>query len=532
MSYLTTPELPAFSKAVISFWFKAPQAAIDAAAAQAKADEDKDPPPPLNGIVPLLVFGKEGQGVTGSESHTTTSGGGECWVTHVGCVQHMAGSGGGCCSMGCITYWAECSSDTFMRLPGCSPSADTSYSPTPGGPSDPSYVGLDCSGEGEVGAPTIGRLIVRFESATKGKSDYPSGVGSSIPGCDLDCGGSSVDCLTASLNLECVGGMECCGCICVACVCFPICGSAAGMFGGSDFESTGSQMPDAEPPTDPAHPDDVLTYVPLPGDYGSGAIVWKSKDALDADKWHHVLISVDMSKGSAAKGSGCGEEMGELASHFSETSLLYVAIDDKNILTGDYQDRFPGTNKVAIDAAAAAAGSSQTCNALTGGGEGAIPSYSQSDMQVPSAPVGIPCVEKYVDRIRSVDMAEFLFFTGEVLDTGNVDNRRHFITNPDKNGKQRPTNSWPLFIPMRKFAVGDPFYWEDGADNPAFAPPLFDPSAWPTGIKGLGTAEIDFTKCSWNWQMGRNIGKLKGKVVKTGKIKEDDADNQPAVSAS
>lgn len=128
-------------------------------------------------------------------------------------------------------------------------------------------------------------------------------------------------------------------------------------------------------------------------------------------------------------------------------------------------------------------------------------------------------------------MAELLFFTDHVLDTSDVGNRRHFISGPDKNGYQTPTNTWPLFIPMRKFAIGDPFYWEDGADNPAFAPPLFDPSAWPTGIKGIGIAEIDFTKCSWNWQMGRNIGKLRGKVEKTGQIKEYDPKDPPRIKA-
>ena len=38
MSYLTTPDLPEFSKAVISFWFQVPQAALDAA--QAELDQD------------------------------------------------------------------------------------------------------------------------------------------------------------------------------------------------------------------------------------------------------------------------------------------------------------------------------------------------------------------------------------------------------------------------------------------------------------------------------------------------------------
>jgi hypothetical protein len=143
-------------------------------------------------------------------------------------------------------------------------------------------------------------------------------------------------------------------------------------------------------------------------------------------------------------------------------------------------------------------------------------------MSVPAAEVGIPSVGKYVDHIRKVEMAELLFFTDAVLDTSVEENRRHFITGPDENGFQHPTNFAPLYIPMRKFAFGDPATWEPGADNPAFAPPLFDPSLWPTGVKIEGEgkiADIDFTKCQWNWQMGLNLGTLKGKVARTGKIR-------------
>ena len=154
-------------------------------------------------------------------------------------------------------------------------------------------------------------------------------------------------------------------------------------------------------------------------------------------------------------------------------------------------------------------------------------------MKVPKAPVGIPATDKYADKIHKVQMAELLFFTGHTLDTSQEENRRHFITAPDKNGFQHPTNFAPLYVPQRKFAFGDPATWEPGADNPAFAPPLFDPSTWPTGIKGIGNAEIDFTKCAWNWQMGLNLGTLKGKVNRTGKIRAviPPMEEQPRIQA-
>jgi hypothetical protein len=122
-------------------------------------------------------------------------------------------------------------------------------------------------------------------------------------------------------------------------------------------------------------------------------------------------------------------------------------------------------------------------------------------------------------------MAEFVMWTGVTLDTAQEANRRLFITAPDKKGKQYPTSPTPVYIPITKTAVGDPptWDWDSAPDTPAFVPPLssMDPTAIPSSIKALGgVAAIDFTRCSINWQMGRNLGKLKGKVVKKGKIKE------------
>jgi hypothetical protein len=251
-------------------------------------------------------------------------------------------------------------------------------------------------------------------------------------------------------------------------------------------------------------------YGPIPVDFGTGAIgvslpKEQGDQPLAGDAWHHVLISVDMSEGAAASGGG----------GITASCTMYVAIDDKDYKTGSYP--LEGTNKVVPGGCAAVVGME--------GGENCGPgSYKLEEMTVPSAPVGIPCVGTYVDKIRNVHMAELLFFTDVTLDTSKEETRRAFITRVDKSGFQRPPNTGPLFIPFDKKAIGDPAIWEPGADNPAYAPPLFDPSVWPTAIKIDGgaavTADIDFTKCSWNWQMGRNIGTLRGKVVRTGKVED------------
>jgi hypothetical protein len=108
-----------------------------------------------------------------------------------------------------------------------------------------------------------------------------------------------------------------------------------------------------------------------------------------------------------------------------------------------------------------------------------------------------------------------------MLDSSVEKNRRLFITNKDKEGRQFPINPTPTMIPISKTAIGDPTTWEDGADSPAFVPPLsaLDPSGMSSGNKLLGMPVVDFTKSSANWIAGRSLGSAKGKVVRTGKIK-------------
>lgn len=205
---------------------------------------------------------------------------------------------------------------------------------------------------------------------------------------------------------------------------------------------------------------------------------------------------------------------------------MYVAIDDVNYPTGGYL--FPDTNKVITGGAQTIANTYQAQHDESDGQGGIIrtpvgpvPSYSLTGMSVPAAEVGIPATEKYVDHIRKVEMAEFMMWTGVTLDTSVEANRRLFISAPDKNGRQLPVNPSSIYIPMVKEAVGDPATWEPGADSPAYAipPSAQDPSAFGSGNKVLHTPQIDFTRASQNWMMGRNLGTLKGKVVRTGAIK-------------
>jgi hypothetical protein len=348
-----------------------------------------------------------------------------------------------------------------------------------------------------------GKLVVNFESAKVPKTEnYFTEVSSITPGQ----GG------TGGIVGQCFGGTKSFGCDVLCCFCLIIeCSNDADNGDGED-NTTPSPPPSGY--TDPGYPPKE-NHTNTPGILdGTSAI---RSDVIDvaADAWHHVLISVDL-KPLASHGVASGESAdGPIGDYIDSASQLFIALDDKNYIKDKLSDDWAegkGDNDVVSDGAYEVAGEEA-------GEDEPIPKYTLEDSSVPAGPVGLPATTKYVNNIYGVQMAEFLMWTGKTLDTGVEGNRRHFITNVLKDGFQHPTNTQPLYIPFFKYAIGDPATWEPGADDPVYAPPLFDPSAWPTAIKGLGTADIDFTKCQFNWQMGRNIGTNDSHVTKTGKIK-------------
>ena len=496
MSYLTTPELGEFSKATISFWFRVPQSSLDAAKAQ--GDADTEGIEKLSGLVPLIVFGKEGVGHS-KQSESSSSTPIEWTSTVVECIQRF--------NINCYfptgspitsfihcyvaSAWVDCLAPWTQTKEFSSNTI--SYSSAPGDPVDPSYIAIDGDGN----------LQINFESTQMGNAVLPYNIVAATPDIPPGNGGTTYICYTISLNFPCVEGSQT---------------SSGGVDSGGDFHSV---LPSN---TGGAGGSATVTYGAVPGDLGSSAINWSSSNALAADTWHHVLISVDMSGGSAATGLAAGEDTSApIAGRVTANSLLYVAIDDQNIMTGDSENIFPGTNKVISGAAAAASGLSQATNIFTEAPEGPVPSYSVDSMSVPAGEVGIPSVGKYTDRIHQVEMAELQIFTGNdaVLDTGKTENRRLFITGPDNYGRQTPVNPSPTYVPFVKYAVGDPATWEPGADWPAFVPPLsaLDPTNSASAKKDLGIAQIDFTKASTNWMSGQNLGTLRGLVEKTGGIR-------------
>jgi hypothetical protein len=508
MSYLTTPELPEFSKCIISFWFRVPQAALDAVQQEEDAfyaQEDTSDPPPFLGLVPLLVFGKDG--TEASKIETTNSPTPHTEVHSLHSCATVDAVYSNTWPIACVSWGTRC--DDSVRESHWS-EVSVSYSAKAGKPAPPSYVAINGKGYLRINLESAKMATVAgFCAITQGSSDHTTS-------------GHTDLCCYYPLASGCSSGTQCIG--------DPLPGTMCGLLIwvlgliGLHLATAVADNCVIQGSSGNEFVEGTAEYGPVPVDFGTGAIgvtvpKGEGSKALAGDAWHHVLISADMTAGAVSSGGG----------GISASCILYVAVDDKDYKTGVYP--LEDTNKVVP------AGCAFVTN-MPGGKNCGPGSYSLKDMKVPAAPVGIPCVEKYADKIHKVQMAELLFFTDvDVLDTSKEANRRLFITEPDKKKFQHPTNTAPLFVPIRKFAIGDPFYWEDGADNPAFAPPLFDPSLWPTGVKLPGTekgkiANIDFTKCTWNWEMGLNLGTLKGKVVRTGKIKDYDVKDPPRITAS
>jgi hypothetical protein len=266
-----------------------------------------------------------------------------------------------------------------------------------------------------------------------------------------------------------------------------------------------------------------------PQAYGFSIDVDKSNFA---DTWHHILVSCDLSHTV----SGTSD-----STIITGGNFIWVALDDVNYNQDSLTNWIEGSddNAVCSDAILKAQGQPTPpyplpllgsipiiadLTANVNGSTEAPTTDKPATCTVPGAPIpasagplGLPATGKFIDNIYKVELAEFLLFTDATLDTSEEKNRRLFIA-PDKNGILRPVNPSPITIPVSILAVGDPTTWEPGADWPAFVG-QFDPSSVPTSNRILGRADVDFTKSSFNWMGGRNLGTAKGKFAKTGKIK-------------
>ncbi len=520
MSYLMLPNGPAdFKKAIISFWFRVPQDTIDKvnkaakdyfAAANAASDAGGFlPPPPFNGVIPLVVFGKQETnksftahfvpgGTTNHTQHTFVLGAVCDWII----------TGTSTSEWSLFQYYQDGKFDYTV---------------------DPSYIGVDCKPTlDDNGDPTdeyIPRLSINLQmpdQASYTGSSWMNDVSADISDTNtwLGLGNSDFICTAPPVGTVLSEATD-----------FVTVESAASIIYGSRPENfrTIAEHPVQAPFSGSFRFDDFL----------------KGGQKVEPDTWHHVLISFDLSKKCLITGSigEAGSSPPDGGGSVKSAPYLGVAFDDNNLTKTDLTQYWPangGPNDfltvqgysiyrdfVAISDPSTTVSLGEKTTSGTFGVE--VATYDYAPSQIKSYAFGIPATSTFVDNIYAVEMAEFLMFTdfeGD-FDTSVGENRSLFITGKNHKGQQFPVNRSPIAIPINKLAIGDPATWEPGADIAAFVPGLVNPAFTPTAVKLPGaskpvTADIDFTKCSVNWIIGNNMGTLSkdklNKPEKTGKI--------------
>ena len=221
----------------------------------------------------------------------------------------------------------------------------------------------------------------------------------------------------------------------------------------------------------------------------SGAISAYPSATVTADRWHHLLISVNLAKITTHGTASKEDEIKPLAPYLDSWSHLYMAFDDKNYtgydLGGTFEDSLSDKNAVFTNESFDVAATIRTYETIYDDGPpgnqtsheeavGGVAKYSLVPT-VPAGVIGIPASSPFVNNIYRVEMAEFMMWIGQTLDTSKEDNRRAFV---DDTGK--PVS------PDKKASRTDP---QSGS------------------IELLGKPDVMLHK-SGNWKSGNNTGTI------------------------
>jgi len=256
---------------------------------------------------------------------------------------------------------------------------------------------------------------------------------------------------------------------------------------------------------------------------------------VSADKWHHVLLSFDISGEISATGNFNGA-----ANSLSSACKMWLAFDNVNY-TGDDLPRIPnpfggplGPNDIitsaASDAFVATVSTPTEQTGIGSAGHTAQTSYqydrtftgldsppfydlSGASIALAGQPIGLPSVSGNVSNVHHIELAEFQMFTGVTLDTSVIANRRAFINyRLDSNGHQLPGANFLQSV------------------DPTRATPGALPGSPPPGVTATGKKPDVLFHGSRNWIAGKNTGALgvlpngnpnpAGQFHPTGKIKK------------
>lgn len=449
MSFLTSSVIvPDTGKAVISLWFRVPQKSIDditteyqeyLKAVDAANAAGTDPPPrrPFLGIVPLMTFGPTS--LKAREYYLEMQATGpfpgryeETWSN---------GPFGDCVGAG----WQEVVSDAGDW-------EDSHYTFTPGGTLsgkkfdlDGSYIGVECTSQhGDFPALSVNIVMPESNRASM-PGAYPAAVEhTSGPAYFLSGSGCGVTMHFAGPDTQFPGRL-----------CYDT--THFSSFETVIYEGNADVVAGRVPetfrllPAQPAGAHSLDVSFPSSRPYKSGA-------KIEADHWHHLLLSFDFTNQVSTKGqlisqakdgtstSGDTPVVGGEGGRTSSTGLMWVALDNKNLtrleLSAFWPDGYSNPNGVLpINGMVVAQYVNfsivntnipiSVCDGidLTTTQVQQLPEYSYLPSSVSFANLGLPASKAHSDAVRQVEMAELQIFTGVALDTGKTVNRLAFIGN-------------------------------------------------------------------------------------------------------
>lgn len=177
---------------------------------------------------------------------------------------------------------------------------------------------------------------------------------------------------------------------------------------------------------------------------------------VTTDKWHHLLVSWDFSTSVdtvATERAGPSTEY-EQGKNVHGVCKFYYAFDDENkngqenISLQPYGAwAYKGPNDVVPEGAFLAdieyypstIPTDANGKPLVTGNVDAIPQwhFSPTPLLLSGGSVGLPASAEYIDNVYHVEMAELQFFTDVTIDTGEVSNRRAFVTVDGKPEKMK-----------------------------------------------------------------------------------------------
>ena len=153
------------------------------------------------------------------------------------------------------------------------------------------------------------------------------------------------------------------------------------------------------------------------------------------DKWHHVLLSMDLSQSCSSSMSGGGGDLDVLSC--GSSVKLYIGLDDHN-----YNDAYFWPSNVSNYGGSGGSNDimSSTCLTIGDSFQDSVPtsaSFGGAALSASAHDFGIPCTgDTSSFNYGGIDMAEFQLYTDVTLDTSDVLNRRLFVTEDGKPASQ------------------------------------------------------------------------------------------------